>query len=141
MERKKILFICTYNSARSQMAEGILNALYNDKFEAYSAGIEVSEVRPQAIKVMKEIRIDISHHYSKHIKDFYGIKFDLVVTVCDNAKKICPVFPGAKKNSHKSFPDPSTFSGTEEEKLEFFRNVRDKIHQWIKKELIPSFNT
>lgn len=140
MERKKILIICTHNSARSQIAEGLINALYNDKFEAYSGGIEVSEVRPQAIEVMKEIGIDISHHYSKHIRDFYGTKFDLAITVCDNAKKICPVFPGAKKNEHKPFLDPATFNGTEEERLEVFRKVRDQIHQWIREELLPGFN-
>ncbi|MFW9830104.1 MAG: arsenate reductase ArsC, partial [Candidatus Thorarchaeota archaeon] len=140
MERKKILIICTHNSARSQMAEGLINTLYNDKFEAYSAGTEVSEVRQQAVKVMKEIGIDISHHYSKHMKDFYGTKFDLAITVCDNAKKICPVFPGAKQNLHKAFPDPSAIKGTEEEKLTGFRKVRDQIHQWIKEELIPSLN-
>jgi len=141
MPRKKILIICTHNSARSQMAEGLINALYSNKFEVYSAGTEVSKVKPQAIKVLKEIGIDISHHYSKHIRDFYGTKFDLAVTVCDNAKKICPVFPGAKKNLHKSFPNPTAIKGTEEEKLEGFRKVRDQIHQWIKEELIPNFNS
>ena len=114
MEKKRILFICTHNSARSQMAEGMINSLYNDKFEAYSAGTEVAFVKPMAIEVMKEIGIDISNHRSKHIREFYGIEFDLVVTVCDNAQKICPVFPGAKKMIHKSFPDPSGVSGTEE---------------------------
>ena len=140
MPRKKILIICTHNSARSQMAEGLINALYNNKFKAFSASTEVSKVRPQAIEVLKEIGINISHHYSKHMRDFYGTKFDLAVTVCDHAKKICPVFPRAKKNLHKSFPDPAAIKGTEEAKLEGFRKVRDQIHQWIKKELIPSFD-
>ncbi|MFX0148360.1 MAG: arsenate reductase ArsC [Candidatus Hodarchaeota archaeon] len=132
--------MCTHNSACSQMAEGLINALYSDKLEAYSAGTEVSKVRLQAIEVLKEIGIDISHHYSKHMRDFYGTKFDLAITLCDNAKKICPVFSGAKKNLHKSFVDPADIKGTEEEKLEGFRKVRDQIHQWIKEELIPSFN-
>jgi arsenate reductase len=140
MPRKKILIICTHNSARSQMAEGLINAFYSDKFEAYSAGTEVSEVKTQAIEVLKEFGIDISHHYSKHMRDFYGTKFDLAITVCDNAKKVCPVFPGANKNLHKSFPDPAAIKGTEEEKLECFRKVRDQIHNWIKEELIPRFN-
>ncbi len=140
MEKKKILIICTHNSARSQMAEGLINALYSDKFEAFSAGTEVSEVRSQSIQVLKEVGIDISHHYSKHLRDFYGTDFDLVVTVCDNAKKICPVFPGAKKMIHKSFPDPAAVNGTEDEKLLAFRNVRDQIHEWIKKDLISNFN-
>ncbi|MFX1312727.1 MAG: arsenate reductase ArsC [Promethearchaeota archaeon] len=139
MEKKKILIICTHNSARSQMAEGLINALYNDKFEAFSAGTEVSEVRAQAIQVLKEMGIDISHHYSKHFRDFYGTEFDLVVTVCDNAKKVCPVFPGAKKMIHKSFPDPAAVNGTEDEKLLAFRIVRDQIHEWIKKDLISNF--
>ncbi len=120
------------------MAEGLINELYNDKFDAYSAGTEVSEVRSEAIKVLKEIGIDISDHYSKHLKDFYGIKFDLVITVCDNAKKICPVFPGAKKMIHKGFPDPSAFQGTKEEKLAVFRELRDQIYSWIKEDLIPN---
>ncbi len=136
MEKKRILFICTHNSARSQMAEGMINSLYNDKFEAYSAGTEVAFVKPMAIEVMKEIGIDISNHRSKHIREFYGIEFDLVVTVCDNAQKICPVFPGAKKMIHKSFPDPSGVSGTEEYKKEIFRKVRDQIISWIKEYLI-----
>jgi len=122
------------------MAEGLINALYNDKFEAFSAGTEVSTVRPQAIQVLKELGIDISNHYSKHLRDFYGTEFDLVVTVCDNAKKICPVFPGAKKMIHKSFPDPAAVIGTEGEKLLTFRNVRDQIHKWIKNDLILNFN-
>ena len=138
--KKKILIICTHNSARSQMAEGLINALYNDKFEAYSAGTEVSEVRPQTIQVLKEIDIDISHHYSKHLRDFYGTKFDLVVTVCDNAKKVCPVFPGAKQMIHKSFPDPSSVDGTDDEKLNAFRAVRDQIDNWIKSSLLSNFN-
>ena len=101
MDKKKILFICTYNSARSQMGEGYVNSLYSDKFEAFSAGTEISEVKPQAIQVMKEVGIDISKHYSKHLKTFYGIQFDLVITVCDNAKKTCPWFPGAKEMRKK----------------------------------------
>jgi arsenate reductase len=141
MERKKILFICTHNSARSQMAEGLVNAFYNEKFEAFSAGTEVAELRPQAIQVLKEIGIDISHHYSKNMREFYGTEFDLVATVCDNAKKICPVFPGAKKMIHKSFQDPSAATGTEEEILLIFKNVRDLILNWIKEDLIPNLQS
>jgi len=137
MNKKKILIICTHNSARSQMAEGLINALYNDDFEAFSAGTEVAEIRPQAILVLREIGIDISHQYSKNMREFYGTTFDLVATVCDNAKKVCPVFPGAKKMIHKSFPDPSKFEGTDEEKLIAFRNARDLILKWIKEDLIP----
>ena len=139
MSKKKLLFICTHNSARSQIGEGIINSLYSDKFEAFSAGIEISKVKPEAIKVMKEIDIDISSHYSKHLETFYGIQFDLVITVCDNAKKTCPWFPGAKEMIHKSFQDPSLATGSETEKLEVFRSVRDEIHNWIKEDLLPKY--
>jgi len=135
MEKKKILFICTHNSARSQIAEGLVNSLFHNKFEAYSAGIEIAEVRPEAVQVMKEIGIDISQHYSKLIKTFYGTQFDLVVTVCDNARMLCPVFPGAKNMIHKSFNDPSSVTGSEEEKLNVFRTVRDQIKTWLEEYL------
>ena len=131
MEKKKILFICTHNSARSQMAEGFVNTFFSDNFEAYSAGTEVAFVRPYAVKVMQEIDVDISKHRSKHMREFYGKGFDLVVTVCDYAKKICPVFPGAKRMIHQSFEDPSSTDGTEEEKLEVYRKVRDQIKNWL----------
>jgi arsenate reductase len=139
MEKKKILFICTHNSARSQMAEGLINFIFSNEFEAYSAGTEISNVRPHAIEVMQEIGIDISNHRSKHLREFFGKDFDLVVTVCDNAKKICPVFPGAKHMIHKSFQDPSTATGNEKEILEVFREVRDAILKWIKDFLVKSY--
>ncbi|MFX1387369.1 MAG: arsenate reductase ArsC [Promethearchaeota archaeon] len=136
MKKRKLLFICTHNSARSQMAEGLINFFFSDEFEAFSAGTEVLFVQPQAIEVMQEIGIDISNHRSKHFREFYGVKFDLVITVCDNAKKVCPVFPGAKKMIHKSFKDPSNARGNEREILEVFREVRDEILKWIKEFLI-----
>ncbi|MFX1309580.1 MAG: arsenate reductase ArsC [Promethearchaeota archaeon] len=136
MKKRKLLFICTHNSARSQMAEGLINFFFSDEFEAFSAGTEVLFVQPQAIEVMQEIGIDISNHRSKHFREFYGVKFDLVITVCDNAKKVCPVFPGAKKMIHKSFKDPSNARGNEKEILEVFREVRDEILKWIKEFLI-----
>jgi arsenate reductase len=129
-KKKKVLFICTHNSARSQMAEGILRSLYPDDYEAYSAGTEPSEINPYAIKVMDEIGIDISHHRAKNIKVFIDEKFDHVVTVCDQAKETCPFFPG-KKIFHKSFKDPSRLKGTEGEIIEGFREVRDEIMTWI----------
>jgi len=131
MEKKKILFICTHNSARSQMAEGFVNKFFSENYEAYSAGTKVAFVRPYAIKVMQEIGVDISKHRSKHLRMFYGKDFDLVVTVCDNAKKICPVFPGAKRMKHQSFEDPSSANGTEEEKIKVYRKVRDQIKIWL----------
>jgi len=129
MEKKKILFICTHNSARSQMAEGFVNTFFSDNYEAYSAGIAF--VRPYATKVMQEISVDISKHRSKHLRAFYGKDFDLVVTVSDNAKKICPVFPGAKRMIHQSFEDPSSAKGTEEEMLKVYRKVRNQIKNWL----------
>ena len=138
--KTQVLFICTHNSARSQMAEGIINTLYSDKFKAFSAGTEVSIVRSLAIEVMKEIGIDISNHYSKHMREFYGTDFDIVITVCDNAKKVCPVFPGAKKMIHKSFPDPSKVIGAKEDQLKVYREVRDTIYEWIKEDLIKKYH-
>ncbi|MCX7795356.1 MAG: arsenate reductase ArsC [bacterium] len=128
--KERVLFICTHNSCRSQMAEGLLRYLYGDIYEAYSAGLEVTEVNPYAIKVMKELDIDISNHRSKSIEEFRGIMFDYVVTVCDSAREKCPFFPG-KKVIHKSFEDPAEFVGREDEKLEIFRKVRDEIKDWI----------
>jgi len=133
---KKVLFICTHNSARSQMAEGIVNTLLSNKLIAYSAGTEPKEVNPYAIKVMEEIGIDISHHRSKSVYEFKEEKFDIVVTVCDHAKETCPFFPGARKYIHKGFEDPSSVEGEEKEKLTKFRKIRDEIKDWI----INTFN-
>ncbi|MCS7202360.1 MAG: arsenate reductase ArsC [Dictyoglomus sp.] len=135
---KKVLFICTHNSARSQMAEGLMNALYKDKFLAFSAGTDPKGVNPLAIEVMKEIGIDISHHRSKSIEEFRGESFDYVVTVCDSAKEKCPFFPGGKKYIHKGFMDPSSFEGSYEEKLEIFRKVRDEIKKWLEEYFIEN---
>ena len=129
-KKKKVLFICTHNSARSQMAEGILRYLYPDDYEAYSAGTEPSEINPYAVKVMDEIAIDISQHTAKSIKEYIDELFDFVVTVCDQAKETCPFFPG-KKIFHKSFKDPSQLKGSETEILEGFRKIRDEIMTWI----------
>lgn len=131
MKKRKVLFICSHNSARSQIAEGLINSLYGDQFEAYSAGTHPSSVNPFAIKVMNEIGIDISKHYSKNLDVFLGMKFDYIITVCDNAKETCPVFPNGKKYIHKAFQDPSDFKGTKEEMLSGFRQIRDIIKIWI----------
>ena len=127
---KKVLFLCSHNSARSHMAEGFLRAFYNDKYEAFSSGIEKTSVNPYAVEVMKEIGIDISDHRSKSIEEFQNITFDYVVTVCDNAKESCPFFPG-KKVVHKSFEDPTIFNGNIEEILAIFRKVCNEIKLWI----------
>jgi arsenate reductase len=125
--KKRILVLCTGNSCRSQMAEGILKHLAGDKFEVMSAGTIPSHVHPLAIKVTAEIGIDISKHRSKSVLDFLGQEFNYVITVCDSAKQSCPVFPGKSVKIHWSFEDPAAAVGSEEEKLKFFRAVRDKI--------------
>ncbi|MBS7629738.1 arsenate reductase ArsC [Candidatus Bathyarchaeota archaeon] len=133
MVKEKVLFICTHNSARSQMAEGLLRSLYGDFYEVYSAGTEPTGLNPYAIRVMAEIGIDISKQRSKSVSEFLGTKFDFVVTVCDQAKERCPYFPMGGKRLHKSFQDPTTFRGSEDEILEGFRNVRDQIKEWVDK--------
>lgn len=126
-EKKRVLILCTGNSARSQMAEGILRHDGGDVFEVASAGMEASFVRPQAIKVMSEIGIDITDHRSKSVDEFRGQEFDYLITVCDNASERCPVFPGNVKRIDWSFDDPAAVTGEEETKLENFRRVRDEI--------------
>jgi len=129
--KKRILFICTHNSARSQIAEGLMNALYGDRYEAYSAGTEPSRVSPYAVAVMAEQGIDISRHRAKHVNEFRGMSFDYVITICDSAQEACPFFPGAKKYLHKEFDDPASFTGTEDEKLANFRRIREEIRAWL----------
>ncbi len=129
--KKKVLFICTHNSARSQMAEGFLRALYENDYEVFSAGTEPTAVHPCAVKVMKEAGIDISSHKAKNVSEFIGQEMDEVVTVCDQASETCPFFPYGKKSLRQSFPDPSSFLGSEEDKSAFFRQVRDLIRDWI----------
>ena len=132
--KKRVLFLCTHNSARSQMAEGILKNLYGNKFEVFSAGTEPSRVNPFAIKAMEELGVDISHNASKNIDRFKDMNIDYVVTVCDNAKESCPTFSAARHVIHKAFRDPSQFRGKDEEILTGFREVRDEIQEWIKGE-------
>ena len=126
-----MLFICTHNAARSQMAEGLLRALHGGIYEAYSAGTDPAGVSPYAVRVMSEIGIDMGAHRSKGIQELFGQQFDYVITVCDHAKEACPYFPGGKKIIHKSFEDPSALSGTEDEVMAGFRRVRDEIKNWI----------
>ena len=131
MEKKSVLFVCTHNSARSQMAEGLLRDRHGDRYEVYSAGTEKSHVRPLAIQAMREIGIDLSDHYSKTVAELDGHTFDYVVTVCDSAREACPYVPARKENLHRSFDDPSATEGTDEEQLTVFRPVRDEISEWI----------
>lgn len=124
---KRVLILCTGNSARSQMAEGLLRSIGGNRFEVFSAGTHPSVVNPHAIEAMLEKGIDISRHRSKSVDEFAGQEFDYVITVCDNANENCPVFPGRTKRIHWSFEDPAAASGSEEEKLKVFRRVRDEI--------------
>jgi arsenate reductase len=135
-ERSRVLFLCTHNSARSQMAEGLLRHLAGDRFEAYSAGTEATHVRPLAVRAMDEIGIDISGQESKTLNRYLGEPFDYVITVCDEANEACPFFPGAKNRLHWSFEDPAQATGSEEERLAVFRRVRDEIRERIEQELV-----
>ena len=130
-DKKKVLFICTHNSARSHMAEGFMNALLGDHYEAWSAGTGPSVLNPTAFKVMAEIGIDLSAHHSKGLEGFLDREWDYVVTVCDRANETCPFFPGGKKKIHKGFEDPASIRGSEAEKIVVFRRVRDEIKNWI----------
>lgn len=131
-----MLFLCTHNSARSQMAEGLLRHLAGDRFEAMSAGTEATGVRPEAIRAMAEIGTDISHQKSKTLDPFLDETFDYVITVCDTANEACPFFPGAGERLHWSLPDPSQAAGSEKERLRVFRAVRDDLKDRIEKELL-----
>jgi arsenate reductase len=128
--KKTVLFICSHNSGRSQIAEGLLNAYYGKKYKAYSAGIIPAKINPLVIQVMTEIGIDLSKNRSKSIEEFRGESFDIVVTVCDNAQEVCPFFPG-KKVLHKNFQDPSLIQGSKEERVERIKQIRDNIMDWI----------
>ncbi len=130
----KVLFVCTHNSARSQMAEGILRNLYGNRFDVSSAGAEPSRLNPHAVRVMDEIGIDISRCTSKNLDTYAGMHFDYVVTVCGLANEACPVFTGGGKKLHKGFPDPAGFGGNDEEITAGFRTVRDEIKCWIESE-------
>ena len=125
--KKRALILCTHNSARSQMAEGLLRYMAGDRFEVESAGTEQTRVNPFASAAMKEIGIDISSHTSKTLDRFLDQRWDYVITVCDNANESCPVFPGAMSRLHWSFEDPSAAKGSDEDKLAEFRRIRDQI--------------
>jgi arsenate reductase len=130
--RKRVLILCTGNSARSQMAEGLLRHLAGDRFEVASAGVSPTHVRPEAITAMREIGIDISDHHSKSVDEFADQGFDYVITVCDNANEQCPVFPGKTERIHWSFEDPAAAEGEENARLDVYRRVRDEILQRLR---------
>jgi arsenate reductase len=141
MSKAKVLFLCTGNSARSQMAEGYLRHVAGDEFEAMSAGIEPKGLNPLAVEAMKEIGIDISRQTSKDVTSFLGQAIPYVVTVCDNAKARCPIFPRTYKFLHWSLEDPAQAVGSHDEKLAVFRRVRDEIAQRIEQELLKPVAT
>jgi arsenate reductase len=136
--KRRVLFLCTHNSARSQMAEGWLRHLGGHSFEVASAGTEQTRVRPLAIRAMAEAGVDISDHESKTLERFLAEPWDHVITVCDDANEACPHFPAGERRLHWSFPDPSKATGTEEEQLALYRRVRDAIRERIVAELLPS---
>jgi arsenate reductase (thioredoxin) len=131
MAKPRILIVCTGNSARSQMAEGLFRREAGDRFEVFSAGTRPSQVRPEAITVMAEIGVDISSQHSKSVDEFLGQPLDLVITVCDSAKETCPVFPGEGKRLHWPFDDPAAIAGSDDERNAAFRRVRNLIHRRI----------
>lgn len=135
MKRRRVLFLCVHNSARSQMAEGMLRAWASDRFEAHSAGNAATLVRPLAVKAMAELDIDISQQRSKTVADYDGQQFDFAITVCDEAQEACPYFSGAAAQLHWAFDDPAAAGGDEAAHLQTYRRVRDeigaRIHQFI----------
>jgi arsenate reductase (thioredoxin) len=136
--KRRVLFLCTHNSARSQMAEGLLRNLGGDQFEAFSAGTEATALRPLAVRAMAELGIDISGQQSKTLDRYLDQPFDAVITVCDQANEACPVFFGAKERLHWSFPDPSKAEGPEEQQLLVYRQVRDAIRERITHDLLAA---
>jgi arsenate reductase len=131
--KKRVLFLCTGNSCRSQMAEGWLRHLAGDRFDVSSAGTSPVGLNPGAVEAMRESGVDISAHRSKHLTEFAGVRFDYVVTVCDRARETCPIFPGARTVLHWSFDDPAAAKGTDEERRAVFRRVRDEIADRIRR--------
>ena len=132
MKKERVLILCTGNSARSQMAEGLLRNLAGERMEVFSAGTKPSVVNPLAIEAMHEQGIDISGHRSKHLDEFRAQPFDYVITVCDSAAETCPIFPGKAERIHWSFPDPAAAQGSEAERLAAFRQVRDNIERHLR---------
>lgn len=130
--KTKVLFLCTGNSCRSQIAEGFLRAFGGDAFEAHSAGTKPATVNPLAIDVMLEVGIDISGQRSKNVAGYLGQHFPIVITVCDNAKEQCPIFPGPCRREHWPFPDPAQATGSDEDRRVVFRTVRDAIRERIR---------
>jgi arsenate reductase len=140
-EKKKILILCTGNSARSQIAEGLLNHILQNEYEIYSAGTKPSIVRPEAIEALAEIGIDISRNRSKSADEFVDSDIDYVLTVCDNAKENCPYFPAKTKVIHHSFEDPAEVQGDDEMRLNAFRKIRDEIKNYFENDFVKILET
>jgi arsenate reductase (thioredoxin) len=132
--KKSVLFVCTHNAVRSQMAEALLNKIYGDRYTAFSAGSDPTQMDPLVVSVMREIGIDVRNYRSKGLDVFKDYSPDYVVTVCDQAKESCPYFPGGKLHLHKGFFDPSEFKGKSEDVINGYRRIRDEIKNWIEKE-------
>lgn len=129
--KKRVLFMCIHNNCRSQMAEGFFNDFYGENYDVYSAGSDPREIDHKTVQVMAEIGIDISMQTSNSLKEYNGHEFDYVITICGNPYKACPFFIGGKKYFKKPFVDVTAFKGTEEEKIEFLRDIRDEIGDWV----------
>jgi arsenate reductase len=138
-DKKRVLILCTGNSARSQMAEGLLRHEGGDRFEVESTGVNPSRVRPEAVEAMREIGVDISGQRSKSAEEFTRQDFDYIITVCDNARETCPVFPGRAERIHRSFEDPPAPGADDRDStMAVFRRVRDEIRAWLKDEFMPA---
>lgn len=139
-DKKNVLVLCTGNSCRSQLLHGYLAQELGDQAAVYSAGVEVHGLNPRAVRVMAEDGVDISHHTSNHVYEYAQVPFDYVLTVCDHANEVCPVFPSTAKKLHHNFPDPAKATGTEEEIMQAFREVRDQVkayaHQFVQQQLV-----
>jgi arsenate reductase len=132
MASKNILVLCTGNSCRSQLLHGYLHQLLGEKAQVYSAGVEVHGLNPRAVRVMAEDGVDIAHHTSNHVEEYAAVPFDYVLTVCDHAQEVCPVFPSSAKKLHHNFSDPSKATGTEAEVMQQFRHVRDQVKAYAR---------
>ena len=139
VEKKVVLFVCTHNSARSQLAEAILRQKYHDYYQVFSAGTQPTGINPYILPILIDMGIDTSKLESKHVNTFLGREIDFVVTVCDSAQETCPFFPNAKQYLHKSFDDPNSFTGTAENILKEVYRVKKEITDWIEEEFAPKY--
>lgn len=140
-KKKRVLFLCNHNAARSQIAEGLLKSLYGEYYDVESAGNDPSHLSMYATRVMADIGVDISHQRSKSMEEFEGVEFEYIVTLCGGSGEVCPVFLGGKNHIYKSFKDPKSLKGSEEDKLLVFREVRDELKVWIEETFQPKKNS